>query len=297
MTGPTDAAHLFRDDAEPALAIIGGSGLSKFDGLADAESIDVLTPFGKPSAAIVEGYLGETRVLFLARHGTGHTILPSDVNYRANIYALKLLGAKWCVGVGAVGSLSEKLRPGQICIPSQLIDRTVHRRETFFGEGICAHVSMAEPFCPALRERLRKFANPDAADSTYICIEGPSFSTRAESEIYRDWGADLIGMTCATEAKLAREAELSYAILALITDYDSWHTETEPVSTKLVIETLRKLSETASSIVVQLSADISDVEPPEFVGEALKSGLLTDLSHAGPEARARLEAILGKYLS
>ncbi len=214
---------------EPALGIIGGSGLYEMEGIEDLRWVRVRTPFGDPSDAYGTGRLGDRRVIFLPRHGRGHRITPTEINYRANIYGLKALGARWIISVSAVGSMKEEIHPLDLVIPDQFYDHTRRRVSTFFGDGIVGHVGMAEPVCPALGDLLETGSREAGArvhrGGTYICIEGPQFSTRGESQIYRRWGVSVIGMTNMPEAKLAREAELCYATLALATDYDVWHDE------------------------------------------------------------------------
>ncbi|MFM1847640.1 MAG: hypothetical protein RL417_1114, partial [Pseudomonadota bacterium] len=228
------------------IGVIGGSGLYSIEGLQNVSTVEVETPFGAPSGAVTCGILEGAELFFLARHGSYHGLLPSEVNYRANVFALKSLGAEWCISVSAVGSLREELPPGTVVIPDQLIDRTVGRRSTFFGEGLAAHVGFAEPYCSTLRGVLARVAAPIAREGnfnvvsggTYVCMEGPAFSTRAESHLYRHWGASLIGMTALPEAKLAREAELAYATLALVTDYDCWKGDGHDVDVVQVLKTM-----------------------------------------------------------
>src|SRR5437867_2169776 len=213
--------------AEPTLGVFGGSGLYELPGLEGIERVPVETPFGDPSDDLVIGRLGGTRLVFLARHGRGHRILPSEINFRANVYALKKLGVEWIVAVSAVGSLREEIAPGHVVVPDQFIDRTRHRADTFFGRGIVAHVQFADPVCPRLSRALAEAARAERGavhvGRVYVCMEGPQFSTRAESHLYRTWGGDVIGMTNLQEAKLAREAEICLATLALVTDYDCWN--------------------------------------------------------------------------
>ncbi len=238
------------------LGIIGGSGLYELSGLENIESAEVETPWGKPSDTIITGVLDGARLAFLPRHGRGHTILPSEINYRANIYALKSLGVTRIVSVSAVGSMKEDIKPGEVVIPSQFIDNTKNRESSFFGNGVAAHVSMAEPVCGTLVSALYGFAMETGATvhrgGTYICIEGPQFSSRAESLLYRKWGVEVIGMTNMPEAKLAREAEICYATLAFATDYDCWHCGHDAVTVEDVISTLAKNTETAKKIIGKL---------------------------------------------
>ena len=225
------------------IGIIGGSGFYQMEGLTDIEEIEVETPFGKPSDALILGNLDGKPVVFLPRHGVGHRLLPSDINVRANIYALKSLGVEWLISVSAVGSLRQDIEPRHFVVPDQLYDHTKDRKSTFFGDGIAAHVSLAHPFSPELSTILSKAATETGAvvhnGGTYICMEGPAFSTQAESELYRHFGFDIIGMTAAPEAKLAREAEICYAVLACCTDYDCWHPEHDNVTTEMILDNVR----------------------------------------------------------
>ncbi|MCY4042471.1 MAG: S-methyl-5'-thioadenosine phosphorylase [Candidatus Dadabacteria bacterium] len=236
-----------------AVGIIGGSGLYGMSGFDTAQSVEVSTPWGDPSGPLTTGEMGGVPLIFLPRHGPGHTLLPSEINYRANIYALKSLGAGRVISVSAVGSMKESIKPGDIVIPSQFIDHTKNRANSFFGGGAVAHVSMADPVCHELGAALVTAAkNAGAAThdgGTYICIEGPQFSSRAESHVYRTWGADVIGMTNMPEAKLAREAEMCYATLAMATDYDCWHPGHDAVTVEDIIETLTANVETAKTVI------------------------------------------------
>ncbi len=226
------------------IAVIGGSGLYAMEGLERVRAVRVPTPFGQPSDAVMLGTLAGRRVAFLARHGRGHRINPSMINYRANIYALKSLGVTRIVSVSAVGSMKEHIHPGHLVLPDVFIDRTTKRATTFFDQGLVAHVAFADPVCPILAAQLAESARALGATfhagGTYLCIEGPQFSTRAESSLYRQWGVDVIGMTNATEAKLAREAEICYATMALVTDYDCWHTSEEAVSVEAVLSIMHQ---------------------------------------------------------
>jgi 5'-methylthioadenosine phosphorylase len=235
------------------IGIIGGSGFYQMEGLSGVENIEIDTPFGKPSSSLTVGTVEGQRVAFLPRHGDGHLLLPSEINVRANIYALKSIGVKWLISVSAVGSLKEEIEPRHFVIPNQLYDHTKNRTSTFFGEGMVAHVSFAQPFCPILSDLLYENAVKVEActhlGGTYICMEGPAFSTLAESRLYRQFGFDVIGMTAGPEAKLAREAEISYAILACSTDYDCWHPDHDTVTTEMIIENLVANVEKAKQIV------------------------------------------------
>ncbi len=265
--------------------IIGGSGFYHMPGFEAAERVALRTPFGDPSEAYVLGTLRGRSVAFLARHGDGHRILPSELNFRANIYGFKILGARAIVSASAVGSLKEQYQPGHLLIPDQLVDRTRHRPDTFFGEGIAAHVSLAHPFCPVLRERLaasvRALGVPLHEGGTYLCMEGPQFSTQAESNLYRSWGMDVIGMTNLQEAKLAREAEICYATLALVTDYDCWHPDHDHVRIEDVLTVMRENTAHAREAIAGAIAD----PPPEgcACSKALQNAVVTRRD-AWPEA-------------
>ena len=284
---------------DSAIGIIGGSGLYEMEGLEEVREIDVPTPFGLPSDTLVEGRLGGRRLVFLPRHGRGHRFLPSEVPYRANIWALKSVGVEWIISISAVGSLEEDVRPGEICLPDQFIDRTWGRESTFFGDGLVGHVAMADPVCADLRRALwdtrRAAGVPFHLGGTYVCIQGPQFSTRAESFWYRSMGARVIGMTNATEARLAREAELCYATVALVTDYDCWHETEEEVSVEAVLEVLRRNVDTARRIVREAAARV----PRERTcpcKDAARFAVLTDPDRIPPETRRRMELLLGRYL-
>ena len=282
-----------------SLAIIGGSGLYSMSGLTDTKEYNPETPFGKPSAPIVVGTLEGKRVAFLARHGIGHHILPGEVNYRANIYALKFLGAERIVSVNACGSLREDLAPGHIIIPDQLFDNTRGRTRTFFGEGLVAHIGVADPFCTDLSQSL---VDSVAATGTtvhkggaFIIIEGPRFSTKAESNTYRAWGMSIIGMTVAPEAFLAREAELCYTVMAHVTDYDVWHLEQEPVSVEAVITVLHHNTHVAQQAIANLARNLTP-ERQCVCREALATALITDPDCIPPETRQKLDLLVRKYL-
>jgi len=281
------------------LAIIGGSGLYEMPGLADTHEHNITTPFGKTSAPIVVGTLENKRVAFLARHNRNHTILPSELNFRANILGFKQLGAEWILSASAVGSLKEDLHPLDIVLPDQFYDRTKSRISTFFGNGIVAHVSFGDPLCHVLAgviESSGKDANvPIKRGGTYLCMEGPQFSTKAESMTYRSWGMDVIGMTNLQEAKLAREAEICYSTMALVTDYDCWHPDHDSVTVADIVRNLHKNSENAQKII-RAAVRRLPVERTCKCGSALEHAILTDLKKAPPEARKRLEVLLRKYL-
>ncbi len=281
------------------LGIIGGSGLYAFDGLRDVAQHVVETPYGSPSDAIVTGQLGDAPVAFLARHGRGHRLIPSEVPYRANLYALKLLGVRTLLAISAVGSLREDIAPLDMVIPDQFIDLTRARASTFFGDGVVAHVAMAEPTCGALRSRLALAVEAAAPkgirlhrSATYACIEGPTFSTRAESSMLRALGADIVGMTNMPEAKLAREAQIAYATLALVTDYDCWDAAREPVTAELAIANLMRNASAAQRVATAL-IDMLHAKPLESTAhQALHTALVTPLDRLTGEQRVRIDVLL-----
>lgn len=281
------------------MAVIGGSGLYQMSGLENTEEISVETPFGKPSAPITVGTLEGMRVAFLARHGIGHHITPTEVPYRANIYALKSLGVERVISISACGSLRVEYAPGQIVIPDNIFDFTKDRARSFFGEGFVAHVSVAEPFCNDLSNQLEKAVRGTGATlhrgGTFITIEGPRFSTKAESQAYRAWGMSIIGMTAAPEAFLAREAELCYATMAHVTDYDVWHESEAPVTVEMVIQTLNKNTQTAQEAIRNLVRDFK-TERDCACGQALATALITDPKVIPTKTRKKLNLLTGKYL-
>jgi len=280
------------------LGIIGGSGLYDLPGLSGVRREKVRTPFGDPSDAVVLGRLGDQEIAFIARHGAGHRLSPSEVPYRANLHALKQLGATRVVSVSAVGSMKEAIAPGHLVLPTQYIDRTVARPRTFFADGIVAHVAFADPVCPQLHEHLNAacFAAGATAHSrgTYLCIEGPQFSTRAESELYRSWNVDVIGMTAMPEAKLAREAELCYATVALATDYDCWHPGHDAVTVAQVIETMQKNVALAREVIRNVVLGLGRLgERVCACARALDSAVMTAPAQIPPATRERLALLLG----
>ncbi len=282
------------------IGIIGGSGLYAMPGLSKVREERVETPFGEPSEVFVLGELEGRKVAFLARHGRGHRILPSEINFRANIYAMKALGVERILSASAVGSLKEEHKPTDFVIPDQFIDRTFARNATFFGEGVVAHVAFGDPVCGAVAGALetacREVGVVGKRGGTYVCMEGPQFSTRAESNLYRSWGADVIGMTNLQEAKLAREAEICYATVAMVTDYDCWREGHEDVTVDQVVAVLHQNAENAGKVVrAAVAAMPSERTCP--CGSALKHAILTDRSVIPQETRERLGLILGKYLS
>jgi len=282
------------------IGVIGGSGLYELDGLAIKEEREVSTPFGTPSSPLTIAELGGKEVVFLARHGRGHGIQPSDIPFRANIYALKEAGVTQVISVSAVGSMKEEIVPGHLVFPDQFIDRTVGRERTFFSDGIVGHVTFADPICKFLQAKIVKAAEATGVthhvDGTYICIEGPQFSTRAESLLFRSWGVSVIGMTNMPEARLAREAEMSYATIALATDYDCWHEGHEDVSVEAVLATIKSNVINAKKVIRQLVLDHdAEAARPEGVSAALKFAVMTSPEIFPAEARARIELLIGKY--
>lgn len=282
------------------IGVIGGSGLYQMEGLEEIEKRQVSTPFGLPSDDIVIGSLGGKKVAFLPRHKRGHCLMPAEVNSRANIYALKSLGVERIIGVSAVGSLKEEIKPLDIVIPDQLFDRTKSTRQhTFLGEGIVGHISFADPYCPQLSKLFFDVGKASGYSihqrGTYICIEGPQFSTRAESNIYRQWGCDIIGMTNLPEAKLAREAEICYATLALVTDYDVWHVAEEDVTIEMVINNLMKNVEYAKNIIKGVLSQISDTRQCSCAS-ALKDSIITKPELIPQNTKEKLKLLIGEYL-
>ena len=281
------------------LAIIGGSGLYEMPGLQDAREYRIDTPFGAPSAPIVVGTLKGLRVAFLARHGIGHHLNPSEVPYRANIYALKTLGTERIVSISACGSLQEKFAPGHIVIPDQVYDNTHRRARSFFSDGLVAHVSVADPFCGDLSGQLESAVGAAGGvthrGGTLITIEGPRFSTKAESNTYRGWGMSIIGMTACPEIFLAREAEICYATMAHVTDYDVWHVSEKPVTVEMVIQTLNRNTALAQKAVQILAGDLQRHRACEC-GHALAAALITRRDAIPPETRQKLDLLINKYL-
>jgi 5'-methylthioadenosine phosphorylase len=288
---------------EAKLGVIGGSGLYEIGGLSNVEEVWVKTPFGDPSDAIVLGNLGKTRLAFLPRHGRGHRIMPTELPVRANIYALKSLGVEQIIAVNAVGSLQEDIRPLDLVIPDQIIDRTKSRINTFFGDGIVVHVTFADPFCPVLSQLLYQVANQNVRDKvrkvhpkgTYIVMEGPLFSTRAESNLYRSWGASVVGMTALPEAKLAREAEICYASIACVTDWDCWHEVHESVTIEMVIQNLLKTLEAAKEVIKKASAQLPKRRECGCA-TALKDAIITHRDLIPQKKKEELSLLIGKYL-
>jgi len=284
---------------EIRIGIIGGSGLYQMEGLTSVQEVEVETPFGKASDLYRTGTLEGRRVAFMARHHRNHTISPSELNFRANIYGFKKLGAEWILSASAVGSLKEELKPLDIVLPDQFYDRTRTRISTFFGDGLVAHVSFADPVCGLLADVIQR-AGQDAdvrikRGGTYVCMEGPQFSTRAESNVYRGWGMDLIGMTNLQEAKLAREAEICYTTIGLVTDYDCWHPQHDAVTVADVIANLKKNGENAQKII-RAAVKRLPIERTCKCQHALQYAFITDLKKAPENTKAKLELLLRKYL-
>ncbi|RCJ25176.1 methylthioadenosine phosphorylase [Nostoc minutum NIES-26] len=289
--------------AQANIGIIGGSGLYKMDALKDIEEVQVQTPFGMPSDALILGTLDGTRVAFLARHGRNHTLLPSELPFRANIYAMKQLGVEYLISASAVGSLKEEAKPLDMVVPDQFIDRTKNRVSTFFGEGIVAHIAFGEPICKnlsgVLADAIASLNLPEVTlhrGGTYVCMEGPAFSTKAESNLYRSWGATIIGMTNLPEAKLAREAEIAYATLALVTDYDCWHPDHDSVTVEMVIGNLQRNAVNAQKVIQETVRRLSENPPHSDAHSALNYAILTQLDKAPAATKEKLGLLLQKYL-
>lgn len=290
------------EGAPVRLGVVGGSGLYAIDGLTEAEWVSVDSPFGAPSDEILRGRLGGVGVAFLPRHGRGHALPPGEIDYRANIDALKRLGVTDVVSLSAVGSLREALAPGDFVLVDQFIDRTFARRKSFFGAGLAAHVSMARPVCPRLGDLLAAAAERAGVrmvrGGTYLAMEGPQFSTLAESRLYRQWGVSVIGMTNMPEAKLAREAELCYATVAMVTDYDCWHPDHGDVTVEAIVRTLRENAARGARLVAALAAAMATRRPPCAAGcdRALEHALITAPARRDPALAARLDAVAGRVL-
>ena len=286
--------------SEARIGIIGGSGLYEMEGLSETRELDLDTPFGQPSDAIIVGVLEGVGVAFLPRHGRGHRINPTQLPVRANMFALKTLGVEWIISISAVGSLKEELRPLDLVVPDQLIDRTRQRASTFFDDGMVAHVGFADPFCSVLSGLLQQSALEAGAvvhkGGTYVVMEGPAFSTRAESEMYRSWGADVIGMTALPEAKLAREAEICYATVACVTDYDCWHESEEDVTVEMVVANLMKNVSTSREILTRVVPRIP-VKRSCKCATALKDAIITAPELIPGDVKERMRPIVGKYLN
>ncbi len=282
------------------IGVIGGSGLYKIEGMTDIEQVDLDTPFGKPSDTITIGRLEGVGLAFLPRHGKGHRISPTGIPVRANIYALKSLGVEYIIAINAVGSFKSEVKPGDLVIPDQIIDRTRSRVNSFFEEGIVAHIQFADPFCPVLSQILYQAAVEVEASvhqgGTYVAMEGPAFSTRAESRLYRSWGADVIGMTALPEAKLAREAEICYSIIAGVTDYDSWHEESEPLLIEVLVRTLHQNVDTIKKIIKLAITRMSEKRSCQCA-TALETAIVTAPELIPAEQKQKLNLLIGKYLT
>ena len=281
------------------IGVIGGTGLYDIEGLTDIEELDINTPFGKPSDTIIVGKLGGVGIAFLPRHGKGHRISPTEIPARANIYALKSLGVERIIAVSSAGSFKQEIKPGDLVIPDQLIDRTRNRVNSFFGEGIVVHIPFAEPFCPVLSQILYQAAQEVGASvrprGTYVGMEGPAFSTRAESRLYRSWGADIIGMTALPEAKLAREAEICYAIIGCVTDYDSWQEGSQPITIDVVLGIQRRTVTTAKKVIKLAVSRIPERRDCDCA-TALKTAIATDPKLIPAEQKEKLNLLIAKYL-
>lgn len=283
-----------------SIGIIGGSGLYDMAELTDRDEVLLETPFGEPSGPYVTGTLRGKRVAFLARHGAGHRLTPSELNFRANIYGFKLLGVERLISASAVGSLREEIAPLHLVVPDQFIDRTHGRISTFFGDGLVGHITFGDPVCGTLADLVHRCAVDVGATvhkgGTYVCMEGPAFSTRAESNLYRAWGADIIGMTNLQEAKLAREAEICYSTLALVTDYDCWHPDHDHVTVEMVIGNLTQNARTAQQVIASVVGVIDQAPRTCTCATALASAIITRPDFVPAETRSRLDLLVGKYL-
>lgn len=284
------------------LGVIGGSGLYAMEDLEDRQLLTVETPYGMPSDQLVSGRIGTLEVVFLARHGRHHSFTPTEVPYRANLWALRSLGVRWVLSVSAVGSLQERIRPLDMVVPDQFIDRTTRRPNTMFGDGLVAHVVFADPFCPVLSRLLADVAEslmPEGRalhrGGTYLCMEGPAFSSRAESELYRSWGCDVIGMTNHTEARLARECELAYSTLAMATDYDCWHQSHDAVTVEMVIDNLKANASLAQQIIRVAAERVAAQRPPSTAHHALRSALMTPMAEVPEATRRRSDLLTAPY--
>lgn len=288
------------------IGVIGGSGVYQMEALRDVREVEVATPFGAPSDAYVTGVLDGVPVVFLARHGRGHRISPTQLNYRANIWGFKTLGVEYLISISACGSLKEELAPGHIVIPDQVVDRTRLRKLSFFDDpeagtgGLVVHISLADAFCPALSQvcyaAVAATGNPVHDGGSLVVIEGPRFSTKAESRIFRQWGCDIIGMTAVPEAQLAREASMSYAAMVHVTDYDVWHDSADPVTVEAVIRVLQHNAEVAKTAVRNAVRALADAGPSPQAN-ALQDAIITDRAHIPMRTRAQLDLLIGKYLT
>ena len=292
------------DLRQARLGVLGGSGLYAMDGLEDIQEVELETPYGRPSDSLRLGRLGDLEVVFLARHGRHHSLSPTEVPYRANLWALRSLNVRWILSVSAVGSLQPQFEPLDMLVPDQFIDRTQQRPLSFFGEGAVAHVTLADPFCPVLSRILADVGESVMPEGrtlhrggTYLCMEGPAFSTRAESELYRSWGCSVIGMTNHTEARLAREAEIAYSTLAMVTDYDCWHQGHDSVTVAMVIDNLRTNAGLAQQIIAMSAERLAALRPPSSAHHALRHALMTTPSAVPEETRRRTALFTDPYWS
>ena len=292
------------DLRQARLGVLGGSGLYAMDGLEDIQEVELETPYGRPSDSLRLGRLGDLEVVFLARHGRHHSLSPTEVPYRANLWALRSLNVRWILSVSAVGSLQPQFEPLDMLVPDQFIDRTQQRPLSFFGEGAVAHVTLADPFCPVLSRILADVGESVMPEGrtlhrggTYLCMEGPAFSTRAESELYRSWGCSVIGMTNHTEARLAREAEIAYSTLAMVTDYDCWHQGHDSVTVAMVIDNLRTNAGLAQQIIAMTAERLAALRPPSAAHHALRHALMTTPSAVPEEIRRRTALFTDPYWS
>lgn len=302
MSSPTPISLNGIDLSRARLGILGGSGLYAMEGLEDVQELTIETPYGAPSDALRLGRIGDLEVVFLARHGRHHSHTPSEVPYRANLWALRSLGVRWILSLSAVGSLQEQVQPLDMLVPDQFIDRTQQRPLTLFAEGLVAHVAFADPFCPVLSRLLADVAEslmPEGRKlhrgGTYLCMEGPAFSTRAESELYRSWDCEVIGMTNHTEARLAREAEIAYATLAMVTDYDCWHKEHASVTVEMVIANLQANASLAQQIVRLAAQRVEAQRPTSSAHQALRHALMTPKEHVPAATRRKLDLFTAPY--
>ncbi len=286
--------------AEKVVGVIGGSGLYEMEGLEQVQTVSLKTPFGDPSDAFIVGRLEGIKVAFLPRHGRGHRINPSALNFRANVYGMKLLGVQWIIGVSAVGSMRESIHPGDMVVPNQFIDMTKGRPNTFFSDGVVCHVTFADPVCPTLTQILsekgKKLGLKVHENGTYLCIEGPQFSTKAESRLFRSWGVDVIGMTNMPEAKLAREAEICYATMTFATDYDCWHETAGDISIREILRILAQSTKAAQSIIREAIQRLPE-ERGCLCAKALEHALITSRKLIPEKTKKDLEPIIGKYIA
>ncbi len=303
MAAPTNQTAYERVKLPVKIGIIGGSGLYQMEALTDVQEVELTTPFGDPSDALIVGKIDGVPVAFLARHGRNHTLTPSELPFRANIYAMKMLGVEYLISASAVGSLKAEAKPVDMVVPDQFIDRTKNRASTFFGEGIVGHISFGDPVCNNLAKVLADSVESQQLQGvtlhrggTYVCMEGPAFSTKAESNLYRSWDATVIGMTNLPEAKLAREAEIAYATLAMVTDYDCWHPEHESVTVEMVIGNLQKNAVNAQKAIAEVVRRLHENPPASEAHDALKYAIITPLDKAPAAAKEKLAVLLKKYL-